>query len=197
MKLSRIALTASAGLAAAGAWAGQAENRERTLTVYLSGEGLVPIAIRARGEDIAARMFAAIGVRIDWHHGQPQAGQAQREQAVVVRFLDAPSAQVTPNALAAAFPYEGSVVTVFYSRMKWAEQLPMRAPSLFGHVLAHEIAHNLQGLDRHSATGLMKARWTEADFNSMRAKPLSFEPEDIIWINGGLDARAARAAAVR
>jgi hypothetical protein len=41
----------------------------------------------------------------------------------------------------------------------------------------HEITHVLEGIDRHSATGIMKDRWDDNDYAEMRRKPLRFAPE--------------------
>ena len=60
-------------------------------------------------------------------------------------------------------------------------------PIILGHVLVHEITHVLQGVDRHSEKGMMKARWTPEDYCEMEWKPLEFTPEDIILIRLGLD----------
>jgi hypothetical protein len=57
---------------------------------------------------------------------------------------------------------------------------------VLGHVLVHEITHILQGIDRHSETGVMKARWTAQDYSKMTWEPLPFTPEDIDLIQRGL-----------
>jgi hypothetical protein len=44
--------------------------------------------------------------------------------------------------------------------------------------MAHEIGHVLQGVNRHSESGVMKANWTDIDFESMTFEPLRFTPED-------------------
>jgi hypothetical protein len=46
-------------------------------------------------------------------------------------------------------------------------------------VLVHEITHILQGVDRHSESGIMKAQWTIDDYRAMASKPLSFTPLDV------------------
>ena len=38
---------------------------------------------------------------------------------------------------------------------------------LLAHVLVHEITHVLEGVDRHTGQGVMKARWTEDDLALM------------------------------
>jgi hypothetical protein len=75
---------------------------------------------------------------------------------------------------------------------KWPSDL---APALLAHVLVHEITHILQGVDRHSETGVMKARWTTADYVQIRAQPLPFTDWDIDLIQEGLASRGLRLSA--
>jgi hypothetical protein len=37
----------------------------------------------------------------------------------------------------------------------------------------------LEGIDRHSSNGVMKAHWDARDFLQMSQKPMSFAPEDV------------------
>jgi hypothetical protein len=68
-------------------------------------------------------------------------------------------------------------------------------PSLLAHVLVHEIAHVLEGIDRHSTSGIMTAEWNDNDFLGMRRKALRFAPEDIDLIYDGLQVRNAHLGA--
>jgi len=70
-------------------------------------------------------------------------------------------------------------------------------PVLLGHVLAHEIGHILQGTDRHSETGLMKARWDSREIMAMDWKPLSFTADDVVLIRIGMATREAHLLASR
>jgi hypothetical protein len=63
------------------------------------------------------------------------------------------------------------------------------------HVLAHEITHMLQGTDRHSDSGIMKARWNSEDYFEMLRTPLSFTEADVQLIRRGLEAHKLRMAA--
>jgi hypothetical protein len=58
-------------------------------------------------------------------------------------------------------------------------------------VIAHEVAHILQGLMRHSESGIMKAQWTGADCQQMAWKPLPFTDEDVLLIRRGVKVREA------
>jgi hypothetical protein len=84
-------------------------------------------------------------------------------------------------------------IVVFYSRV-CQKMSPARVPVLLAHVLAHEIAHILQGVQRHSESGLMKPQRDDADFFEMARKPLGFTEEDVDLIYRGLDARKFHAA---
>jgi hypothetical protein len=57
------------------------------------------------------------------------------------------------------------------------------------HILVHEIAHMLQGVPRHSETGVMKANFDARDQFQMTRKRLSFSAEDIALIHRGIDSR--------
>ena len=69
------------------------------------------------------------------------------------------------------------------------------APRLLAYVLAHEIAHVLQAVDRHSETGVMKASWDKGDYFSMGRGRLKFTPSDIGLIRLVLDTRKTQSAA--
>ncbi|MCX6629969.1 MAG: hypothetical protein NTW28_20320 [Candidatus Solibacter sp.] len=66
---------------------------------------------------------------------------------------------------------------------------------LTAHVLVHEIAHVLQRIDRHSDSGVMKAHWSQADYEVMARKPLPLAAEDIILIRRGLEGARDRGPA--
>ena len=194
MKLTTMVVLAA--LVAANVQAGQADNgRKRLVTVYIWGEERVPFDVRTLGLQAASGMFSEIGVSIQWRHSQPANGQAQRERAVAVHIIGTTGGS-SQKTLAAARPYEGSEITIFYGAMKWASQHPQLARIVFAHVLAHEIAHNLQQVSRHSATGIMKERWTSADYAAMQYSPLRFESVDVDLIHDGLGGRAERMAAM-
>jgi hypothetical protein len=47
----------------------------------------------------------------------------------------------------------------------------------------------IQGIDRHSDSGVMKSCWTASDYAEMRSTPLPFTPQDIRLIRLGLATR--------
>ena len=52
--------------------------------------------------------------------------------------------------------------------------------------MAHEITHVLQGISRHSETGLRRARWSPEDYRQLPSKPLLLTPYDVKLIRMGV-----------
>ena len=195
MKTTR--LVAMLAMAGASLCAGQsAATQKATVTVCMEPDQHVLMGVRP----LASAMFASIGVRIAWH----ELDSCPAEVGAIQVRLSRDSTRVRDSgaeALAFARPYAGTVV-VFLDRV---EELNRNGgPSVLAHVLVHEITHVLEGIDRHSATGIMKARWNYNDYLEMRRKPLLFAQEDVNLIYDGLKmprvapaamlTRAARAA---
>ena len=63
---------------------------------------------------------------------------------------------------------------------------------LLAHVMAHEIAHVLQGIIRHSGSGILKAQWSATDCARMTFFPLMFTSYDAILIHLGIEERRLR-----
>ena len=74
---------------------------------------------------------------------------------------------------------------------------PALVPYLLAHVLVHEIGHILQGIDRHSGSGVMKARWSSADYHEMARLHFGFTQEDIELIRIGLRGAQRRLCAAQ
>jgi hypothetical protein len=183
-------LTVIMALVAGMAWAG-GTGLGRTLTVCPRRNADILTFYRA--QSVASRMFATAGVKIDWR--DPRSCPAG---AILVSLAEVAPASDHPGAMAYAMPYEGTHIVVFYDRIRIrsAGVAPNALPVLLAHVLVHEIAHILQGVDRHSETGVMKACWENLDFSQMRFKPLPFTALDVDLIQRGLDGRNRNAAPV-
>jgi hypothetical protein len=98
---------------------------------------------------IASGVFASIGVQLQWHDVLKCP-----PEAIYISFSRDTPANAHPGALAYATPYEGNHIVVFLDRV---QDITGRAGGrLLGYTLAHEIAHVLEGVARHSRNGLMK-----------------------------------------
>jgi hypothetical protein len=159
------------------------ERAQERVTVCLQQDPVVHGRVLLGAEDVASKLFAEAGVRIKWCYGHPS------QDAISIEFSERTPSDYRPGSVAFSLPYEGVHITVFYDRIS-KTTLADLVPTVLGHVLAHEITHVLQRIDRHSETGVMKAHWTNGDLNKMVSKRLSFTAEDIELIQRGLAARA-------
>jgi hypothetical protein len=177
-------ITTLAILAGATCAAGVAQRKVTVCLVELDLATERSQVARARG--LAAEMFAPVGVKLDWRC--PKSGP----QGTIVITLATGGENLKPGELAYALPYEGTHIVIFYDRVR--KRGDNSIADVLAHVMVHEVTHILQGFPRHSATGVMKARWDTDDFLEMGWKPLRFTDDDADLIQRGLDAREARFA---
>jgi hypothetical protein len=106
---------------------------------------------------------------------------------ITIGLSDTTPENQPPTALAYPLPYKGTLIVVFYDRVKKMVE-PATVPSLLTYTLVHEITHILQGIDGHPASG--------SDFDGMFLQRLGVAKEDVDLIYLGIEAReACRAAA--
>jgi hypothetical protein len=180
------AMVVMAGLAGMSA---RAEQTQEPVTVYLHNIVIVPSQVMLVSENLAAQMFVTAGVRIVWRLGLPADLGSGRNGAIVVSMAKDTPANYYRGATAFALPYQGEQITVFYDRVAQTV-VPFGLPALLAHVLVHEITHVLQGIKRHSESGVMKAHWDGHDYMAMGKKPLPFAEADFELIHRGLAVRA-------
>ena len=166
----------------------QAGMPKQKLTVVVQGAATVRPIVLFEAQEMTTRMFARIGITLNWRTGAPRGESAL---PIVMSFATQTPEMLHPGALAYALPYEGVHVTVFADRV----QNSLLPRTILAHVMVHEITHLVEGVDRHSDTGVMKARWTGKDYACMRTAPLAFDLEDILLIRAGLSKRGGAASA--
>ena len=169
-------------VAAATVYAG--EQKARTIDVYVADHRHAnrPLGM---AEQYTNGIFASVNLGVRWHSGKAPA--APGPLTLAIDLVDLAPDNVKPCALAFALPYEGVHITVFYDRvLAMDKSFP---DAVLGHVLAHEIAHLLEGVVRHSVTGVMKATYTRKDTLAMRSTPLAFTATDIDLIDAGVTGR--------
>lgn len=168
-----------------GAWA-KGVTPGPAVTVCMDSED----ATTERAEMEAASIFSELGVKISWRSGRACAAG----DAIQIHLSTHTAATLKPGALAYARPYQRNYIEVFYDRVTvtvHAEALV----HLLAHVLVHEITHILEGIARHSETGIMKAHWNANDYREMCSHHLPFAAEDVELIQLGMQDRAERLAA--
>jgi len=137
-------------------------------------------------EAAASRTFEQIGVKLQWHAG---ARACAASNGIVITLVEGVPADEHPGALAYAMPYERTHIIVFLDRVRGRVGSTMR-PTLLAYVMAHEIAHILQGIVRHSKSGIMKQQWDHADYAEMANRGLRFTDYDSQFIRDNLRAGA-------
>ena len=141
----------------------------------------------ARAQAIVTRVFASAGLSVEWLSPR----QCRTVPVGALRIvLDAtvPS-RFGPESLGYSLPYAASSdIHIFYDRIRQGH--PTDYSILLGHVMAHEICHVLEGIERHSSAGLMRPMWTAGDYMEMHHGTLLLDPEDIQLIDLNLPRRA-------
>ena len=174
------------------------------VVVYVDNGTLVPPDVMLGAKETASRMFAGIGLRVQWTFRRPAQVKESagtrcapvQPEAIVIRMASKRSAATAGEAMASALPYArtGIRITIFYSELQEAtHRRPGLEPMLLAHVLVHEITHVMQRVGRHSSEGVMRAHWTIGDYAGMREKPLEFTADDADLIRKGLAQRKAEA----
>ncbi|SPF38275.1 exported hypothetical protein [Candidatus Sulfopaludibacter sp. SbA4] len=149
-----------------------------------------------RALDLAQGIFEKAGVETSWERGSEDAAEAhftdmtgsgpsQRLKAddrgyLAVRIMRGEPENAFPGALGFALPFAhaGPHAIIFYDRIeRLLPSVPGSVARILGHALAHEVGHALLETAEHSQNGLMKSRWSKADFQRIAAGLLEFAPE--------------------
>lgn len=142
---------------------------------------------------IAGSIFRKAGVVIKWQ--PPQSSPATVTACLRVELVDQTPPKVLPGALGRSYPYCGcsKTITVFLDRVRAMAGRPDREPALLAYVLVHEMTHVIQGVDRHSESGIMKARWSAEDRAAIFQRKLDFADVDARLLRIGLPPPACAA----
>lgn len=144
-------------------------------------DSITPTKLRGVNRELVSKLFAKAGVQIRW-----QLPLGDRKPAFHVLVVGPAPASVSPEAMASARINRKSI-TVYWDRVQRQARLahPAVAKIVLAYAIAHELAHAIQGLARHSESGIMKAQWTTDDFTAMLFGRLEFAPHDIVMIRSG------------
>lgn len=168
------------------------------VNAQINNKALAPAPLIWKSQAIATAIFAKIGIQLTWRFdGRRPASKMVRSCGgeshatdLAVEINSQAPASLSHTALALSIPLSDSLghIAIFYDRVvPVLREHPSRQAAILGYVLAHEIAHVLQGVARHSETGIMRACWTENDFSQMGSGVLSFTAEDVELIQRRLE----------
>jgi hypothetical protein len=142
----------------------------------------------------ATNMLATAGVTVAWRLGSArEQGHAEIIEAVLTEQAD-PNVRPGAMAFATLGVQAGTRIEIYYNRVRM-NACDEAFSRVLAHVLVHEITHVLEGVERHSASGVMKARFAPEDLIQMRRAPLSFATEDLALIRAWSEKHNARLVA--
>lgn len=147
-----------------------------------------------RTRSLVTAIFSQIGVALTWQEGISNCVQSPRT-AVKVRWAKRAPSKSPPGTLAAAHPFDSSesLITIYEVPLQQFLNRYANAPDVvLSYVLAHELAHVMQGLDHHSDSGIMKANWSYGEYYRMLSRNLTFTAEDVKLIHIGLEAKRSK-----
>lgn len=159
----------------------------QTIAVYIKDSAAVKPVDLSRAMVKAAELLSAAGVGIEWHRGEPSSRNQDFRPPILVHIVSGIPDYPHSGALAFAQAYEGVHLTILYDRV--LQTMPESPQVILGYVLAHEITHLLEGICRHSDSGVMKATWNRADYFKMRRGGFALDGEDIDLIHLGMQWR--------
>jgi hypothetical protein len=166
------------------AWSGSLERR--TIQVILNDPSSLDWSSLAKAKLVAADILRSGEVDIHWVLASK--GPGCRNGAISIAFSTGTPANFLAGAMGYSLPFRdsGTRITIFLDRL---QPLIRRGEPFYsvilGHVLAHELTHVLQGFARHTGAGLMKAHWSEDDFQQMSIRPMTLTADDIQFIRKG------------
>ena len=148
----------------------------------------------ARSKPLVSRIFADAGVALTWHTAIVRDNVKSIEsdgRAFTIRTVRKAPKNVAEAALACAHPFgsAGATITLYGDRLEQFVETSNLGYVALAYVLAHELAHVMQGISRHSSSGILKARWSDGDCHQMRLRALRFTAEDVDLIHEGLVAK--------
>jgi hypothetical protein len=150
--------------------AGAAETHEpATIRLPVRNEAKVPADVLDDSRQEVGRIFARAGFEVMWTDAVP--GLTVK---IVLDALgyDRAASQVMGVAVPAK---SGAIVQVFF-RQVWlfARDYRVDPGAMLGHVIAHEVGHVLLATHLHSATGLMRGAWDDAQMRDVARGELTF-----------------------
>lgn len=164
-------------------------------TIRLYDLANVPVGTVDRASAVATHLLADAGVIVTWQKGARDSLEGaitdmsavspapDSREYLVVRLVRGVPARIYTGATGYALPFarQGAHATVFYDRVANLSLSSIGMPSagsILGAAMAHEIGHVLMGSSEHSAAGIMKARWGQAEFRLLACNRLQFSVED-------------------
>jgi len=154
------------------------------VVLQLSNLSGAPNAIVARAQAEVVRVYAAAGVTVQWAPTESPAQSTCDVRSIRVVLLPVEAGDLrrmrdtVVMGVAARTPRGNGTAYVYYRRVEeQAERHHAPLERVLACVMAHELGH-LLGTHGHSATGVMRASWRNAEFRQASEGALQFSSRD-------------------
>jgi hypothetical protein len=163
---------------------------ELTLNLRIYNYARVAPHLLKQAEEEADRVFDEIGVRTTWidcptHSAElefyPDCGRPVSHEDLMVGIVSGaiPKSVAHAEALGIAHisPHTdcSRYARVFYDRVEERSAVVGVSPELvLGPIMVHEAGHLLLGMDSHTPTGIMKAKWDDRGLQAMAQQAFGF-----------------------
>jgi hypothetical protein len=147
--------------------------------------GVPPPVLHEAARELA-RVYDAIGVRVEWDHAAQHTGEGAALHVILVAREGGDLRRPRDSVMAATlWTASGTpVVYVFYRRVEAeAARYGVSAALVLACALAHEIGHVLMPERGHSREGLMRACWGHDDFHRANQGQLRFSADEAAIIS--------------
>ena len=140
-----------------------------------------PPSVLHEAERELARVYDAIGVRVEWDHPVQHADEGAALHVILVAHEGGDLRRTRDSVMAATlWTASGTpVVYVFYRRVEAeAARYAVSVALVLACALAHELGHVLMPERGHSRQGLMRACWGQDDFLRANQGQLRFSADE-------------------
>lgn len=173
--------------------------------VAVYNDARVEEEVLERAQEIAAGIYARAGVTLVWSRcgkqnslATPREPRSCSEPGTFSVRVVSKSLSLREESFGVAFLGSDGVGTqadVFYAGIVRIRQYSTSGDAtILGHVMAHELGHLLLGMNAHSRSGIMQARWTSSELRQMELGGLVFNDGESVAMRSRLLGRAAMAA---
>ena len=203
------AFVLSAIVACSVAAAQESLGQNQPVNVSVFSDVLIPELVMALAEQRASQIFLSAGVDVVWINcirglsttADRECNKSYGSRDLVLRITSHVSSATSDAAFGVAWlaaDGSGRYADVFWTR---AQELCGNSNAdlaqILGGVMAHEMGHLLLGVNSHSVTGLMQARWRGGELHRVALGTLLFSPEQAERMRAHLSAAAVALVSAR
>jgi hypothetical protein len=183
--------------------------QSQPVTVSVFSDVLIPELVMALAEQRASQIFSSAGVDVVWINcihrrsttPDQECNKSYGSRDLVLRITSHVSSATSDAAFGVAWLAAdggGRYADVFWNR---AQELCANSNAdlaqILGSVMAHEMGHLLLGVNSHSVSGLMQARWRGGELHRVAKGTLLFSPDQAERMRAHLSAAAVALVSAR